>query len=66
MKIVVYGLVKEMPEGATVSEVLQILGEPAKHVLVEVNGRYVGRRDYGKVKLREGDRFDVIYPAFGG
>ncbi len=40
--------------------------EPIKHVLVEVNGRYVAQGDYAATILRVGDRVEVITPAFGG
>lgn len=66
MKIIVFGLPKEVPDDATVSEVLRVLDEPVKHVLVEINGRYVRQQEYDETRLQEGDRLEVIYPAFGG
>jgi len=66
MKILVYGLEKVFPNGATVADVLKELDEPEKFILVEVNGVYIRHEDFAVKTLAEGDRLEVIYPAFGG
>lgn len=66
MKILVYGIEKEFPDGATVADVLAELEEPEKFILVEVNGTYIRHEDFAAKRLAEGDRLEVIYPAFGG
>ena len=65
MKIIVYGMEKEFPDGATVGDVLAKLDEPEKFILVEVNGAYIRHEDFATKTLAEGDRLEVIYPAFG-
>jgi sulfur carrier protein len=37
-----------------------------KDLLVEVNGRFIHPSQYQGVVLREGDRVELIHPAFGG
>ncbi|MHC4778787.1 MAG: sulfur carrier protein ThiS [Planctomycetota bacterium] len=66
MKIFVDDLSREVPEAATVYDVLTIFGEAVKHAVVEVNGLYVHPKEYGEKVLKTGDRMEVIYPAFGG
>jgi thiamine biosynthesis protein ThiS len=57
---------REVPDGATVIDVLRLLGESTTHAVVEVNGTYVHPKIYVEKSLRAGDRMEVIYPAFGG
>lgn len=67
MKIVVNGIAEHW-EGAAPS-VLQLLekhGEPVAHVVVELNGRYLHKQEYGTTQIREGDNLEIILPAFGG
>jgi sulfur carrier protein len=66
VRILLNGEPREVAEGSTLDLVLEQAEEPAEHALVEVNGRYVpGRLLAGRV-LVEGDRVEVILPAFGG
>ena len=66
MEIIVDDRPREVPEGATVAEVLRLLGESPTHAVVEVNGTYVRPKTYAGRTLKAGDRMEVIYPAFGG
>lgn len=66
MTIIIDGDEREVPDGATVTEVLRILTEPAPHVLVELNGTHVPPERQGETRLEPGDRLEIIHPAFGG
>ncbi len=66
MRIVVDGLPEDVPDGATVLEVLQQRGEPTTHVVVEINGSFVHPQAYHEKVLHPEDRMEVVYPAFGG
>ena len=66
MKIIVDDLPREVPGGATVYDILRLLGEAVKHAVVEVNSVYIHPREYAERTLNAGDRMEVIYPAFGG
>ncbi len=66
MKIVVDGLGEEVPDGATVLDVLLQRGEPTTHIIVEINGSFVHPNSYDETELTAGDRMEVVYPAFGG
>jgi thiamine biosynthesis protein ThiS len=65
VRLQVNGEAREAGDGLTVAELLAADHEPPRHVVVEVNGDYVPRTGYGRV-LRDGDRVEIIRPAFGG
>lgn len=65
-RIVVDGLPEEVSDGVTVLDVLRRRGEPTTHIIVEINGSFVHPDAYGNTRLRQGDRMEVVYPAFGG
>lgn len=58
------------PQAATPDQsllsLLEQLSEPIDKAVVEHNGRYVRRADLAGVQLKDGDRVEVILPAFGG
>jgi thiamine biosynthesis protein ThiS len=66
MQLTINGMPVEAPEGATVRQILDSEHEPSRHVLVEVNGQYVPARLYHERVLTQGDRLEIILPAFGG
>jgi thiamine biosynthesis protein ThiS len=66
LTIFVDGLEQEVPDQATVADVLEQLSEPAAQALVELNGVFVHKSSYSETVLKSGDRLEVIYPAFGG
>jgi sulfur carrier protein len=66
MEISVDGLAREVPDDATLAQVLALLGEPDTHFIAEINGTYIPKVKYESTKLSPGDRLEVIYPAFGG
>lgn len=66
LRIVVNGFPREVPKGATVEEVLELLNEPVDHVLVELGGSFIPAKEYSTVRVSPDDRIEVIYPAFGG
>ncbi len=66
MRILLNGLPREVPEGLTVAALLRLEQEPADHVLVEVDGVYLPTAEHAARTLREGQRVELILPAFGG
>ncbi len=66
MKIVLDGEPEQVADGLTVAGLLDARGEPPRHVLVEVNGELVRQSELERRVLREGDRVEIILPAFGG
>jgi sulfur carrier protein len=50
----------------TIQDLLDRAKEDDPAVIVEVNGRFVYRKDFQSVTIREGDRVEFIHPSFGG
>lgn len=67
LKIIFNGFPEEF-EGCEVSiqELLDRTQEDDPAVIVELNGRFVYRKDFKMVTINEGDRVEFIHPSFGG
>ncbi len=66
MTIILNGEPTQVADGLTVAGLLEAEGEPARHVLVEVDGEFVPPGQFEQRVLREGQRVEIILPAFGG
>ena len=66
MKAVINGEPRVVPEGMTISGLLQEFGLPAKSVLVERNGEPVGRDDFDDERIQPNDRIEIINMVAGG
>lgn len=66
MQVVSNGSPLEVPDGATVDDLLHQLGLGAKWVLVERNGEPVNRRELGTTVLAPGDRLELVRAVAGG
>jgi thiamine biosynthesis protein ThiS len=66
LRVVVNGFERRVPSGTSVGALLLADGEPRGHVLVELNGLFLAPAEYDARLLEEGDRLEVILPAFGG
>jgi thiamine biosynthesis protein ThiS len=49
-----------------VQELLDLTNEDDPAVIVEINGKYIYRKDFRLVRIKEGDRVEFIHPSFGG
>jgi thiamine biosynthesis protein ThiS len=50
----------------TVQDLLDRTNEDDPAVIVEINGRFVYRKDFRTFTIKEGDRVEFIHPSFGG
>jgi sulfur carrier protein len=66
MRLTVNGETRQFRDGMSITELLEQEREPAGHVLVEVNGEYLPARLYVARMLADGDRVEIIHPAYGG
>ena len=66
MKIQVNGEPREVPEGTTVAELLEILDIRVKHVAVERNLEVVPRAEHAEAQLEEEDQLEVVTLVGGG
>ncbi len=66
MQIRVNGEPRELPDAATVAELLAALGSAGKRVAVERNGEIVPRSRHDATRLEAGDRIEVVVAVGGG
>jgi sulfur carrier protein len=66
VRVTANGDTVEVPGGATVEDLLAILGLGGRWVLVERNGDPVERRHLATTALAEGDRLELVRAVAGG
>jgi sulfur carrier protein len=66
MRIQLNGEALELPDGATVTDLLTRLDLAGKRVAVELNLDIVPRSQHGEATLRDGDRVEVVHAIGGG
>jgi sulfur carrier protein len=66
MVVIANGESVELPDGATVADLLASLSLGRKWVLVEHNGEPVNRADIDVTALRDGDRLELVRAVAGG
>ena len=67
MTVVVNGAVRELPDGATVVDLVREMNLPsARGVAVARNGDVVLRGDWETTRLMPGDRVEVLHAVQGG
>ena len=66
MRVIANGDAVELPERASVADLLDRLGLGGKWVLVERNGEPVRRADLAATVLVEGDRLELVRAVAGG
>jgi sulfur carrier protein len=66
MRVVSNGEPVELPDGATVGDLLGALGLGARWVVVERNGEPVERRHVATTVLADGDRLELVRAVAGG
>ncbi len=64
--VVLNGEPEQVQPGSSLLALLEQQGEPYEAALVERNGRLVRREHLAETTLAEGDRVEVVLPAFGG
>lgn len=66
MFIQVNGTEREVPDGATVTEMLASLGVPARGVAVAVDGVVVTKTDHDRTVVPDGAEVEVLTAVQGG
>lgn len=66
MRVRVNGTNRDVPDGATVSELLAALGVAAKGVAVAVEGTVVARADHDSKVVPDGADVEVLTAVQGG
>jgi thiamine biosynthesis protein ThiS len=67
VKIILNGFPENLDhETVNIRALLEALQEDDPAVIVEVNGRFVHRKEFSRTPIREGDVVEFIHPSFGG
>ena len=66
VEISLNGQSRHVPEGATIAQLLAILGVERGRVAVERNLQVVPKKSYDEVTLADGDRVEVVTFVGGG
>ena len=60
------GLEETVPEGLTITGLIEQVKEGDPHLMVEVNHRYIYPKDYDTCQILENDEIEFINPDLGG
>ena len=66
MRVRVNGEERDVPEGATVADLVERLGLEPTRIAVERNKRLVRRADYAATALADGDVVEIVTLVGGG
>jgi sulfur carrier protein len=66
MVIQVNGSERDVPDGATVTEMLAALGVPARGVAVAVDGTVIARTNHDQTVVPDGAHVEVLTAVQGG
>jgi sulfur carrier protein len=66
MRVTVNDQPTDLPDSATIADLLTHLALPGTRVAVEVNRQLVRRVQHGETRLREGDTVEVVTLVGGG
>ena len=63
---IVHGEARHLEDGATLAELLRILGADRPGIAIAVNDEVVPRTRFGEHQLHEGDAVEIIRAVAGG
>ena len=66
MVIELNGVPETIPDGLTVTGLIEWAKEGDPHLMVEVNNRYVPPKAYDTIQVCDNDRIEFINPNLGG
>lgn len=66
MKVFINGETKDLPKELNLIELLTHFDLPSERVAVELNREVVRRKEWGNIKIGDGDKLEVIHFVGGG
>ena len=66
MRVIVNDEPRSLADGATVADLVAVLGLGTRRIAVEVNRAVLRRADYAARQLAEGDTVEIIHFVGGG
>jgi sulfur carrier protein len=66
VNVVLNGEARELPDAATIADVLALLEAPDRGVAVALDAEVVPRGEWARARLREGVHIEVVQAVQGG
>jgi sulfur carrier protein len=66
MQISVNGESRQVPDGATAAQLVELLGLTGRRLAMEVNGEILPRSRHADHSLDPGDRVEIVHAVGGG
>lgn len=66
MNVEINGFVETVPDGATISDLIERFGEHDLDLIVEYNGRFLYPQKWSATVVSADDSIEFIHPNFGG
>lgn len=66
MQLLVNGAALDLPDGASVSTLIERMQLAGKRLAVEVNGEIITRSAHADTRLRDADRVEIVQAIGGG
>lgn len=66
MRVIIDGIPEEIEAGLSLGQLIKERGEDSNDLIVELNHRHILRQDLAATIIQEGDKVEIIHPAFGG
>jgi thiamine biosynthesis protein ThiS len=66
MKVTINGEHREIPDGLTVTDLLEHIGMPAERVAIERNLDILPRAQWLNTKVQSNDSFEIVHFVGGG
>ena len=66
MRVIANGAMREVPDELSVQQLLEHLALRPDNVAVERNGEALVRSDFGRVRVEDGDRLEIVKAVAGG
>ncbi|RKZ17373.1 thiamine biosynthesis protein ThiS [bacterium] len=66
MQVQVNGSMREVGQRSSLVEFIEQMELDPRYLVIEYNGRALGRADFASVMLEDGDRLELVRPVAGG
>ena len=66
ISVLINGETREVPEGVDLDHLLELFSLPRQRVAVELNKNVVRRAHWPEVRVKDGDKIEVVHFVGGG
>ena len=66
MKVAINGETKELPDGISLNEMIEMLSLPPRMMAIEINQQVIRKQDWEGTRIDEGDKIEIVHFVGGG